>query len=137
MKKLLLAIVVAYVVLMGTNYLVHGIWLAPDYAATENAHRTFDEIQRRMWIMAIGQFFFAAVFAYVYTRGAENKPWMAQGIRYGIVMSFLTVIPGSLSQYVTYFLPHVLAVKWMIAGTIQLVILGLIVAGICKNQSTG
>jgi hypothetical protein len=31
----------------------------------------------------------------------------------------------------------VLAVKWMIAGTIQLVILGLIVAGICKNQSAG
>ena len=41
--------------------------------------------------------------------------------------------PYSLSEYVVYLVPHVLAVKWMVAGGIQLVILGLIVAAIYKD----
>ena len=32
MKKFVLAAVIAYVVLMGTNYLIHGVWLAPGRA---------------------------------------------------------------------------------------------------------
>jgi hypothetical protein len=130
MKKLLLAIVAAYIVLMFTNYLVHGLWLMSDYAAMPASHRSPQGIMHRFWAMAIGQFFFAAMFAYIYARGRERKPWLAQGIRYGIIMTFMTVIPYSLSEYVVYIVPYQLAIKWMIAGGIQLVILGLLVAGI-------
>jgi len=133
MKKLILAIVVAYVVLMGTNYLVHSVWLMPDYDAIPLSHRSAEQIIHRFWAMALGQFFFAAMFAYIYTRGREKKPWMPQGIRYGIVMTFMTVVPYSLSEYVVYRVPYMLAVKWMVAGGIQLIILGLIVAAICKD----
>jgi len=133
MKKLVLAIVVAYIVLMGTNYLVHEIWLMPDYNAIPASHRSAAEIQHRFWAMCVGQFFFAAMFAYIYTRGREAKPWLTQGLRYGIVMTFMTVVPYSLSQYVVYIVPHVLAIKWMIAGGIQLLILGAIVAAICQE----
>jgi hypothetical protein len=130
MKKLLLAIVAAYVVLMFTNYLVHGLWLLSDYAAMPASHRSPQGIMHRFWAMAIGQFFFAALFAYIYARGRERKPWLAQGIRYGIIMTLMTVIPYSLSEYVVYIVPYQLAIKWMIAGGIQLIILGLVVAGI-------
>jgi hypothetical protein len=135
MKKLVAAIVAAYVVLMGTNYLVHEILLMPDYDAIPLSHRTNAGIQHRMWIMAIGQLFFAALFAYIYTRGAEKKPWLAQGIRYGILITFLTVVPYSLSEYVVYLVPYMLAIKWMICGGIQMIILGLIVAGILKEPA--
>lgn len=130
MKKLLLAIVAAYIVLMFTNYLVHGLWLMSDYAAMPASHRSPQGIMHRFWAMAIGQFFFAAMFACIYARGRERKPWLAQGIRYGIIMTFMTVIPYSLSEYVVYIVPYQLAIKWMIAGGIQLIILGLVVAGI-------
>jgi len=133
MKKLVLAIVAAYIVLMATGYVVHDVWLMPDYNAIPASHRDAAGIQHRFWAMAVGQFFFAAMFAYIYTRGRETKPWLAQGIRYGIVMSFMTVIPYSLGEYVIYLIPHSLAVKWMIAGTIQLIITGLVVAGICRE----
>jgi hypothetical protein len=132
-KKLILAIVVVYAVLMGTNYLVHEIWLMADYRAIPESWRPLRDMQHKMWIMFIGQLFFAAMFSYIYTRGHENRSWLAQGIRYGIVMTFMTVIPYSLSEFVTYRIPHMLVVKWMIAGPIQLVILGLIVAGIYKQ----
>jgi hypothetical protein len=135
MKKLLLAIVAAYIVLMLTNYLVHSVWLMSDYAAIPASHRSNAGIMHRFWAMAVGQFFFAALFAYIYTRGTEKKSWPAQGIRYGILIAFLTVIPTALSEYVVYIVPYQLAIKWMVAGGIQMIILGLIVAGICSESA--
>jgi hypothetical protein len=136
MKKLVIATIVAYIVLMAANYLIHSVWLMPDYEAIASSHRTVEGIMHRFWAMALGQFFFAAMFAYIYTRGRENKPWVEQGIRYGMVMTFMTVVPYSLSEYVVYIVNYMLVIKWMIAGGIQLIILGLIVAAILKDSST-
>ena len=133
MKKLIIATIAAYVVLMATNYLVHSVWLMPDYDAIASSHRSVEGIMHRFWAMALGQFFFASMFAYIYTRGRENKSWLEQGIRYGIVMTFMTAVPYSLSEYVVYIVPYMLAIKWMVAGGIQLILLGLIVAAICKD----
>ena len=102
MKKLVIATIVAYIVLMATNYFVHSVWLKPDYDAIASSHRTIEGIMHRFWAMALGQFFFAAMFSYIYSRGRENKSWLEQGIRYGIVMTFMTVVPYSLSEYVVY-----------------------------------
>jgi hypothetical protein len=134
MKKLVGAIVAAYVVLMGTNYLVHQVLLMPDYDAIPMSHRSSEQIMHRFWAIALGQLFFAALFAYIYTRGAENKPWLMQGIKYGILITFLAVIPYSLGDYATYLIPHILAVKWMIFGGIQMILMGVVVAGICKEK---
>ena len=135
MKKLIIAIVAAYLVLMGTNYLIHSVWLMPDYDAIPFSHRSIVGIMRRFWAMALGQFFFAALFSYVYTRGMQRKPWLGQGFRYGILMTLFTVIPFSLSEYDTYIVPYRLVIKWMIAGGVQMIILGIIVAVICKESS--
>jgi hypothetical protein len=130
MKKLLLAIVAAYIVLMLTNYLVHAVWLMSDYAAIPASHRSPAGIMHHFWAMAVGQFIFAALFVWIYTRGAEKKAWLVQGIRYGILIALLTVLPTALSEYVVYIVPYQLAMKWMIAGGIQMIILGLLVAAI-------
>lgn len=132
-KKLVVAFVAAYVVLMATNWLIHDVWLMRDYAAIPDSWRPIADMQHKIWVMWVGQLFFAATFAFIFARGVENKPCVGQGIRYGIVMAFITVIPTSLGEYTIYRIPHMLAVKWMIAGTIQLIILGLVVAGIYKK----
>jgi hypothetical protein len=133
MKKLVMAIAATFIVLMATNYLVHSIWLMPDYDAIPLSHRSPWGIQHRFWAMVLGQFFFSAMFAYIYTRGRENKSWIEQGIRYGILMAMLTVIPTSLGEYTVYIIPYRLAIKWMVAGGIQMVLAGLVVAGIYKD----
>ena len=135
MKKLIAAIVAAYLVLMGTNYLIHSVWLMPDYDAIPLSHRSIVGIMERFWAMALGQFFFAALFSYVYTRGMQRKPWLGQGLRYGILMTLFTVVPFCLSEYDTFVVPYLLAAKWMIAGGAQMIILGIIVAAICKESS--
>jgi hypothetical protein len=136
MKKFVMATVAGYIVLMATNYLVHSVLLMSDYAAIPASHRTVEGIMHRFWIMAIGQLFFAAAFAYIYQRGAEPKAWLPQGIRYAIAATFLTVVPYSVGEYVVYIVPYQLAIKWMIAGAIQLAIMGMIVAAIYNDQRT-
>lgn len=132
-KKLVIAVVATYIILMGTNYLIHSVWLMPDYDAIPLSHRNIWSLRHRLWIMIVAQFIYSVMFAYVYTRGAEKKPWVAQGIRYGILMALLTVVPATLSQYVVYIIPHELAIKWLIAGSAQVVVAALVVAAIFKD----
>lgn len=134
MKKLVLAVVLGYVWLMLTNFLVHGVWLMSQYAAIPDSWRPMAQMHRKFWIMWVGQLIFAAMFAYIYKRGAEKKPWPGQGLRYGILATFFTVIPYSLSEYVIYRVPYMLAVKWMCAGAVQLIVMGLIVAAILQES---
>jgi hypothetical protein len=134
-KKLVLAVVIVFIVLMATNYLVHGVILMPDYDAIPASHRTADGLQQRLWELAVGQLFFAAIFAYVYTRGVEKKSWAGQGVRYAIMMTFLTIVPNSLSEYDVFIVPYQLVLKWIVAGGIQLLIVGLIVAGIYRAEA--
>jgi hypothetical protein len=136
MKKLVMAMVATFIVLMATNYLVHSIWLMPDYDAIPLSHRNPWGIQHRFWAMVLGQVCFSAMFAYIYTRGRENKSWVEQGIRYGILIAILTVIPTSLSEYTVYIIPYRLAIKWMVAGGIQMVLAGLVVARIYKHGAS-
>jgi hypothetical protein len=133
MKKLVLAIIATYVILMATNYAVHSIWLMPDYDAIPLSHRSIMGIQQRFWAMMLGQLFFSAMFAYIYTRGRENKSWIEQGIKYAILVGCLTVVPTALSEYVVYVIPYQLAIKWMVAGGVQMLIIGLVVAWIYKD----
>ena len=133
MKKLVLAIVVTFILLMATNYLIHSVWLTADYDAIPLSHRKPAGIERRFWAIVLGQVFFSVMFAYIYTRGRENKSWIEQGIRYGILVAMLTVIPTSLTEYAVYIVPYMLVIKWMVAGGIQLVLAGLVVAAIFKD----
>ena len=135
LKKLILAMVVCYIVLMGTNYVIHNIWLMNDYLAVADTWRPMSDMMHKIWVMWIGQAFFAVLFCYIYVRGVEMKPWAAQGIRYGILITLFAVIPSALGEYTVYNVPHILAIKWMIGGGIQMIILGLIVAGICQKGS--
>ena len=135
-KKLILAIAVGYVILMVLGYVIHEIWLMPVYQQYATIWRLEETMRHKMWINWAGQLLFTALFAWIYTRGVEDKPWVGQGIRYGIVMTLLTVIPAVCSQYVVYPIPYTLALKWMGAGAVQLIVLGLVVAGFCQKPAT-
>jgi hypothetical protein len=42
-------------------------------------------------------------------------------------------VPYSLSEYMVYLVPYMLAIKWMVAGGIQMILMGIVVAAICKE----
>lgn len=135
-KKLGLAILATYVFLLVTNYLIHAVWLMPVYLESLSSWRPLEDIVRKTWILWIGQLVFTAAFAYVYTRGLEAKHWVGQGLRYGILMVLLVVIPATLNNYVAYRVRYPLALEWMAAGAAQMIVMGLIVAGIYRKPSS-
>jgi len=82
LKKLVPAVVVGYALLLALGYLIHGVW------------RSETLMMHKRWVMWVGDLIFTVVFAWVYTRNIENKPWPGQGIRYGVLMTLLAVVPA-------------------------------------------
>ena len=134
LRKVVPAVVVGYLLMMGLGYLIHNVWLLPVYRQYAHVWRPEAVMMRNRWIMLVGQLIGVAAFTWIYTYGVEDKPWAGQGIRYGILMTLLAVVPSACAQYTVYSIPYTLAVKWMIGGGAQLVALGLVVAWFCRKQ---
>ena len=137
-KRIILAVVVVFVLLVVAGFLIHALWLGSTYQAMRNdgfSFRAPDALQHRLWLIWFGDLLFAILFVWVYNRGREEKPWVGQGLRYGVMMTLFTIVPSSLTEYAVYNLPHMLVVKWMAAGGVVLVILGLLVAAVCQKKA--
>src|SRR5947199_4556675 len=63
-KRLILAIVVAFVVLWVTDFLIHGVWMVPDYRGTQQLWRTDAAMGSRMGWMLGAQLLFAITFRF-------------------------------------------------------------------------
>jgi hypothetical protein len=137
-KKLVGGVVAAFVILFVAGFVVHNVWLGTTYRQMRDAGFSFrpeDTMRHKLWGVWVSDVLYSILFVWVYARGREEKPWVGQGIRYGILMSLFTVVPSTLNEYVVYNLPHTLTVEWMVAGLITLMLMGLAVAAILKKPS--
>jgi hypothetical protein len=135
MKKTLGAIVAAFVVYSGTGYLIHQVILKSAYMATAELWRTEDAMNHKLWIMLLSQFIFAVGAVWVYQRGVEKKSWVGQGIRFGILLSLVSSVPGFMMNYVVIPVPHTLALHWILTGIAQMIVVALVIAGICQPKA--
>jgi hypothetical protein len=128
-RKLIISAVVMFVMALVLSFFVHGVLLFPDYAVTPGM-RPPAEANRLMPYMILAQALFGAAFAWIYVKGKENKPWLAQGIRYGIAVALLTVIPTYLIYHVVTPVALALAIKQIVYDTIRVVLMGIVLAWI-------
>jgi hypothetical protein len=124
----------SYAVLLGLGYLIHGIWLAPIYQEYASVWRLEEIRLHKMWILWLGELVFAVMFVWIYSRGVEEKPWPGQGLRYGVAMALLVVVPTVLTEYVVYPVPYRLALDWLAGGAVQMLACGLVVAAIMRKR---
>jgi hypothetical protein len=120
--------VVVFVVWMALDFFVHGVLLYGDYASIPNVMRPPADANTRMPLMALAYVFMAVAFTWIYLKGREDKPWLPQGVRYGVAVAFLTVIPTSLIYHVVTQVPLDLAIKQIVLGFIVIVIVGIVLA---------
>lgn len=83
-------------------------------------------------LMVIAHVLLAGGFVWIYQRGTEAKPWLAQGVRYGLAIAVLAPIPTYLIYYVVQPMPGDLVVRQIIGETVLCVVLGIIVAFLNK-----
>jgi hypothetical protein len=74
----------------------------------------------------------AGAFVWIYQRGNENKPWMEQGLRYGIAIALLAPIPTYMMYYVIQPTSGMLTIKQLTADSVVVILVALIVAFLNK-----
>ena len=70
--RLIGAMIVGFILVSGTDYLIHEVWLKPEYQATKELWRTEADMMARMPWMFGAEFLFAATF--VLDLGTEDLP---------------------------------------------------------------
>lgn len=128
-RKCVISAIVMFVMAWGLSFVVHGVLLGPDYSVTQGM-RPPAEAQSIIGYLILAQAIFGVAFTWVYFQGKEDKPWLAQGIRFGIAVAALTVIPTYLIYHVVTPVPLVLAIKQIVYDTVRVVLMGVVLAWI-------
>ena len=131
-KKFLVSWLVVFVVWMAGSFFVHGVLLKDGYAALPNLYRTEADTQALFLLMLLAHVVMAGAFVWIYQRGQEAKPWLAQGLRFGIAIALLVPIPMYTIYYVVQPLPVDLVTGQIAYETVLLLILGIVAAFLSK-----
>ena len=132
--KFFLRWVVVFVVWMAGSFVVHGTLLHADYAALSNLFRPEADSQTHFPLMIVAHVIMAGAFVWIYSRGIEAKPWLPQGIRFGIAVALMTVVPTYMIYYVVQPMPGALVVKQIVLDGILLVVLGAVAAFLYRQK---
>jgi hypothetical protein len=134
-KKFFIAWIVIFVAWMAGSFVVHGVLLHDDYAKLPGLFRPEADAQQYFPLMVLAHVIMAAAFAWIYSRGVEAAPWLPQGIRFGLAIALLTVIPTYMIYYVVQPMPGLHVVKQVVFDGILVLILGVIAAFIYRQAA--
>jgi hypothetical protein len=129
-RKFWISAVVAFVLLTVLAFIVHSYLLAADYAKLSNIMRPEADINARLIYILLAHVSAALAMTWIYVEGREDKPWLGQGIRYGIAVVMLAVVPVYLIYHAVTPTPLDVAVKQIIYDGISFVIVAVVVAWI-------
>ncbi len=135
-RKFFIAWLVLFIAWMAGSFVVHGALLGPDYAKlTGTLFRPEADAQKYFPLMILAHVILAGAFVWIYARGVEAKPWLPQGMRFGIAIALLTIVPTYIIYYVVQPTPGELAAKQIAFDGALTVILGVIAAWLYRDRS--
>jgi hypothetical protein len=117
-KKLIIAWIVLFVAWFMGSFVVHGVLLHSDYLQLTNLFRAEDDQQKYFPLMILAHVILSGAFVWIYARGAEARPWMAQGVRFGVAVALLTIVPTYMIYFVVQPMPgDLVIVAWLYRDT--------------------
>jgi hypothetical protein len=134
-KRFFLAWLAVFIAWFIGSFIVHGVLLHADYAQLSNLFRNEAEAQNFFPLMILAHIIMSGAFVWIYARGVEARPWLGQGIRYGVAIVLLTTVPLYLIYYVVQPMPGATVVKQIVFDGILILILGAIVAFMYRNAT--
>ena len=93
-KRFFLAWAVTFVAWMALSFVVHGVLLGAEYDRLPNLFRPDAEAQQYVRLIVLAHLLMAGAFVWLYAHGVEAKPWVAQGLRFGIALALVSEIPN-------------------------------------------
>ena len=135
-KKFIIAWSVLFVVWFLGDFVVHAVLLYSDYIQLTNLYRTEADQQKYFPLMILAHVIMSGALVWIYARGAEAKPWIAQGVRFGVAIALLTAVPTYLIYFVVQPMPAAVVIKQILFEGVLMVILGTIVAWLYRGAAT-
>ena len=135
-NRLILAIVVAFIFIFASDFLIHAVWLGPDYKATAQLWRPEAEMHTRFVWMLFAQLLAASTFVLIWAMGFAARGSVALACTYGLLLG-LAVQVTTIVTYVVSPFPPELALKWFFSGLVQSIVLGVITFFVYKPAPAG
>jgi hypothetical protein len=114
------------------GYVIHGVLLAPDYAALSSLGpimRTPADSAHYMQWMVLADAAIGFGFTWIYRQGfTPDKSALGQGLRCGVAVALVSTIPMFLIYYAVEPLPWALVQKQLIFSFGQMLLLGILAA---------
>lgn len=130
-KSLILTIVVAFVTVFASDFLIHQVWLSGTYKATASLWRPEADMMAKMPLMFLCQFLVAAAFTMIFAACVAEKRCISCTMKYAASMGVFSAA-GQLMMYVVQPLPFGLAMKWVLAAIVQALVLGFVIHKVYK-----
>jgi hypothetical protein len=132
-KAFVWSVVAMFIVSMILGFVVHGVLLGSEYAKLMNLFRTPEDSQQHFIYMLLAHVLMAIGWTWIYRMGRENKPWLGQGVRFGLAVAVLSTIPGYLIYFAVQPMPSDMVAQQVAYDTIACVIMGIVVAAVNRD----
>ena len=127
-KRFFIAWVVIFVLWFAGSFVVHGVLLHDDYAKLSSLFRTEAGSQQYFPLMILAHVMLSGALVWIYSRGVEARDWLPQGIRFGIAILLLTIVPTYMIYYVVQPMPGATVARQIVFDGILLMILSIVTA---------
>lgn len=132
--RLFLSIIVGFVYIIGSDYVVNALWLSAEYKVSASLWRPEADIERRLLVMLVAQLLCSVAFMYIWAKTGWRRRSIADGAVFGFWMGVFQQVM-SIMIYVVLPIPRELALKWFLVGVLQAVLLGALAAAVYKPRS--
>lgn len=132
-KTFVLSVVAVFVMSMLLGYVVHHVLLGGEYAKLVQMFRMPADAKAHFPFMIAANVIMAIGWTWIYRIGRENKPWLGQGVRFGIAVALLCTIPMYLIYFAVQPYPSDVVALQIGYDTIASVILGIVVAAVNRD----
>ena len=133
-KTFWVGFVVVYIVMQALGFVIHEVMMGDTYAELADIFRSEAQMNDMMWMMFVSSAVTIFMFCYIFTRGYEGKGIM-EGVRYGVLVSFLMAGAIAIDPHVVFPLPENVATIWLISGFVSFIVAGAIFAAIYKPET--
>lgn len=110
------------------GFLVHGLILAPEYAALGTVFRSEQESQPMFHWMLIAHLCMGFALTWVYRQGRREGGVFGQGIRFGLGIAGLSTVPWYLIYLAVLRIPESLAFKQIAFDVPAILAIGVLLA---------
>lgn len=132
MKKVLMGGVAAFVVIVITDFLIHGVIMASAYEATKDLWRS--DMMDLMWVSYVLALIYGFCLAWIFSKGYEKKGLM-EGVRFGLAVGIMMGAGMGYGTYMMFNIPYSMAIQWFFYCAIQFVLVGVTFSFVFQEKS--